>query len=127
MAEFFILRRGMPLFLVACISTTGCTGIRLQDEHATHYLILGLGMISVPDGDQSGAHAVRTNILGASAAAGADKGLTLGYARKIRLAIPADAENTCLEISERAKGVMRVQTCDAFSREATIAHKLHCQ
>ncbi len=128
MTRLRMTRAGVPLVLTACISNmAGCAGIQLEDEYATHYLILGLGMVSVPDGNPTGTRAVRTHTLGASVSAGVDKALTLGYAHKTRLVIPADAENTCMEIADTAGGIMRVQTCDAFLKEtATTISNIHC-
>lgn len=95
---------------LALVGLSGCNGIPIESGDTVHYLIVGIGVVSVPGNpDQSNVRVSRMNALGLSLADQPGLRFGLGYSSGTVVAVPADARDVRVEVSQRPLGRLRVQ------------------
>lgn len=93
---------------VLCLS--GCGGIPIESGKTVHYLVVGIGVVSVPRAqDQADVGVTRMNALGLSLADQPGLRLGLGYSSGTVVAVPPDAADVRVEVSQRPFGRLRIQ------------------
>jgi len=92
---------------------TACSGLKVtHDDGTISYIVVGLGVISVPKQDPNTAiNAFRSHTLGLGILTGTSPELTAGYAFRARVVVPDGTRNTCAEISQKLFGTINVSTC----------------
>jgi len=99
---------------LALIGSSGCSGIPIDSEHTVHYLIVGVGVVSVPAAqDRTNVRVSRINALGLSLADQPGLRFGLGYSSGTAVVVPSDAHDVRIEVSQRPLGELRVRTNEA--------------
>lgn len=112
------LRRSAPRNLVSIMSTVclalavcACSGIRIHDGETAHFLVIGIGVVSVPQPDNDDTVlSARSHVLGLSASNFPGNRLALGYSSGVFTAIPADANDVRVEVDHSLGGIISIQT-----------------
>lgn len=115
----------MWLVLAALLAgLTGCSGpgcglvLPVADNDSIHYVVLGLGVVSVPKpAGETAVLATKLDALGLSISDQPGGKLGLGYTSASVVAIPDKAENIQVEISQKPGGPLTVVSPKAFLRQ----------
>ena len=93
----------------------GCCGICYKDKTGTtHHIIIGLGVVSVPDVNREDTvKVVRSQALGVSIANQPGLAFAAGIASNSVVAVPNGLRDVCAEVSQRPFGSIEVKTCDS--------------
>jgi hypothetical protein len=99
-------------FVLVCaiaLGSSGCSGIPIRSGETTHYVIVGIGVVSIPSAaEQTDVRVSRMHVLGLSLVDQPGLRFALGYASGTAVAVPADAEDVRVEVSQRPFGELRV-------------------
>jgi hypothetical protein len=96
---------------VAALWTSGCSGIPIRSGDTVHYLIVGIGVVSMPDPQQAtDVRVSRMQALGLSVTDQPGLRFGLGYASGTAVAVPANAQDVRIEVSQRPFGPLRVRS-----------------
>jgi hypothetical protein len=94
---------------LAVVGVGGCSGVPIRSGENVHYLIIGIGVVSVPDSAAPQVRVDRLRALGLSLADHPGLRLSLGYTSGIVVAVPETAGDVRVEVSQRLFGPLRVQ------------------
>ena len=94
---------------LAVAGVGGCSGVPIRSGESVHYLIIGIGVVSVPDPAGPEVRVDRLRALGLTLADHPGLRLSLGYTSGIVVAVPEDAGDVRVEVSQRPFGPLRVQ------------------
>ena len=99
------------LALGGCTSVTCCMGLSFDEKDSIHYVVIGLGIVTVPkQASETAVLATRTQALGVQLSDQPGAKLGLGYSSGSVVAIPNTAEDVRVEISERIGGSIVVES-----------------
>lgn len=82
--------------LVLCLLLLGSGCVPFHKDGTTHYLVIGVGIVSVNDTNRSAAQVTRANALGVAVTG---RGLTAGYLAETSVAIQTN-ENVVIEVKQ---------------------------
>jgi hypothetical protein len=94
---------------VATLALGGCSGVPIRSDDTIHYLIIGIGVVSVPAG-RPDVRVDRVRALGLTFADHPGLRLSLGYTSGLAVAVPEHAGDVYVEVSQRPFGPLRVHT-----------------
>jgi hypothetical protein len=93
-----------------CLVSSGCSGIPIDDGATRHYVIVGFGVVSVPQPPSaSTVHVSKVQAFGLTVADQPGLRLALGYASGMVAAIPPDVDDVRVEISDRPLGPVTIR------------------
>ena len=88
---------------------SACSGIPIDSEDTRHYLIIGVGVVSVPQSQPERSVSVhRMQALGVSVSDQPGLKLGIGYASALVTSIPHEVSSTVVEVSNRPFGPIRI-------------------
>ena len=94
-------------FMTAALS--GCSGVRLEGEDSIHYLVICVGIVSIPKNKADvEATVIRSHSLGITATNAPGNSFNLGYASSAVILIPDEATNLTIEVEDSPTGTIRV-------------------
>jgi hypothetical protein len=94
---------------IAGLALSACSGIPIDDGATRHYVIVGFGVVSVPQGEPSNSvHVSKVQALGLTVADQPGLRFAIGYASGMVAAIPSDVEDVRLEVSDRPFGPVTI-------------------
>lgn len=103
---------------VAVLLVAGCSGVPVRSGNTVHYLIIGIGVVSVPaDQETADIRVTRLNALGVSLVDQPGLRLGLGYASGTVVAVPERVEDVRVEVSHLPFGPLHVRANDSFAAD----------
>jgi hypothetical protein len=94
------IQRGLLFFLM--LSMIGC--IPIQTKGTTHYLVLGIGVVSVNNTNQILATAIKSTVIGGYAS---ENGGGIGYSSKNQIMVNTNAD-MCIEVNSVPFKAMKI-------------------
>ena len=101
---------GLIVALISgCASTSCCVSLKYESEEALHYLIIGVGIVTVPkSGQQDAVTATKLDVFGIAISDQPGLKLGVGYSSSAVVAVPDGAEDVRVEVSHTPGGGMTV-------------------
>lgn len=88
-----------------------CLSIPFSDDDAVHYLILGVGLVTIPKpGTETAVLSTKTQTLGLNLSDQPGLKMGIGYSSSTVVAIPDGAEDVRVEVSQKPGGPIVVDT-----------------
>ncbi len=104
--------------LPGCSSFGCCMTVSVDGEDSQHYVILGIGVVSIPKpGTETAILATQSQALGLHISDQPGMKLGLGYSTSSTVAIPDHAEDVRVEISQRPGGPITVDSPKAHLKQ----------
>lgn len=104
---------------IALLATSGCALSVPGAEGTRHYIVIGIGVISVPSTPPDvPVSAVKLQALGIVATATPAARLIVGYTKSYQLEVAAHARSVLLEMSDSFAGPLRIRTDLPDSQES---------
>ncbi len=113
--------RSQPIITILfCLALSGCTGLGccltlpVQGESSIHYVVLGLGIVSIPKPDtQTAILATKTQTLGIVVSDQPGAKVGVGYNSGSVVTIPDGAKDVRVEISQNPGGSVTISSPSA--------------
>jgi hypothetical protein len=97
------------IVIIACLGLTACSGIPIDDGATRHYVIVGFGVVSIPQPlSASTVHVSKVQAFGLTVADQPGLRFALGYASGMVAAIPPDVDDVRVEIADRPFGPVTI-------------------
>ena len=100
----FLVISGTVLVLTGCSSIGCCLTTQIQGKNTTHFIVLGVGIISIPKAVNTGITATRTHALGAVASDQPGMRFGLGAISSSTLTVEKGAKDVRMEMSRDPTG-----------------------
>ena len=99
----------VSLLALMVAALTGCRGVRFEGEDSIHYLVIGIGIVSVPKNHaEIEATIIRSHSLGLTVTNAPGNSFSLGYTRSAVIFIPDEAKDLTIEVEDTPTGMIRV-------------------
>jgi uncharacterized protein YebE (UPF0316 family) len=114
----------LTLILIIPLALGNCSGLKIKGENGeTHYLILGLGVVTTNDNKENAIIATDSHSLGLIISNRPGVKLGLGYSESTVVTVQPGAKDVRAEISKKPGGPLIVDVPSAIMNKSNISIK----